>query len=290
VVLDSRQKRPSTKTAYLRAVQSFLDFAGAVPSHWTGHAVERWRDALHRAGRKPRTVNAMLSAVKFAAKRLHALDPRNPDFAAAAERFKVYPEKLRTPISVADARRILDAISEDTPRDLRDRALLILGFRTGLRRESLQRLAFEDIDFRAHRMTVVIKGGRRHVLAFDPEVGRALGAWATWLRRLGVASGRVFRALRSTVARGGLAIGATLSPAAINQLVKQRAAAVGIPFHPHLMRHCFVSWAVSRGVSPAEIMRATGHRNMDMIALYTSLVPGDEAVGTKLPTLTRREE
>jgi integrase/recombinase XerC len=282
IVTTSTKKRPSTRAAYQRAIRSFIDHAG---SDWSGAAVESWRDALIAKGLSHRTINARLAAVRFASKRLHDLGHAERDAARAVEFLPVMKEKKRFARPIAEAMRLLDACRGRHPADLRDFALFTLGFRAGVRRESLAALKFDDIEGR--RFRVVIKGGRIHELVVDDDVIAAMRPWIAFLARRGITTGHVFRSIRPTMGPERVEVGDRLHPASINKIMEGRCQQAGVRFHPHLMRHCVISWLLGAGASVFRVQQLTGHRDPASIQEYAHDVDAErDPVGGLLPPFT----
>jgi integrase len=288
VVATSTKKRPGTRSVYQANVRAFLDFVGVthntLHTDFTGADVERWRDALLARGLSPRTVNGKLAAIKFASKRLDALD-HGHDFAKAVEFLPVVIEKKRFAPTIERGRRLVDGCCGALPIDLRDRALIVIALRTGCRREGLAELQLVDIEPGASAMTVVIKGGRRHRIALDLESRAALSAWLVWLTGRGAIDGYVFRSLRRGIS--GWVIGDRLHASSVNLIFNKRAMRSNAGhWFPHLARHSFVSWADGAGVPRTRIANVTGHQNLDGLSPYLSDVDGDtDPVGQHLPSL-----
>jgi integrase len=277
-------RRDKTKRVYLAAVWSYVRYAGAKPEGWTPESVESWRAAMKVS---PTTANNRLSGLKYASKRYAALG-WGPDFAAGSEHLQVVHEKLRRPLDHDVAARLVAAATDGTPRGARDRAILILGFRTGLRREGIVNLDFADIDGR--KLKVTLKGGRRHEIpAVDDEVLQALDQWMSWLHAQGVTSGPIFRRVNQNRGRWSVG-GKRLVPESINLIVNTRAKQAGVDkAHPHLMRHSFISWMVAEGIDDRRIMAVTGHTNPKSISIYhTDIKAEQDPIGAHLPRLVRK--
>ncbi len=46
--------------------------------------------------------------------------------------------------------------------------------------------------------------------------------------------------------------------------------------YPHLLRHSFATWALSRGMNPIQLAQILGHSSLRMIQqVYSHLTPGD---------------
>jgi len=285
VIETSTRKRPSTKKAYRRSVRLFEEFASrSTNAVHTGAAVERWRDALLAQGLSPRTVNVKLAAMKFATKRFEALG-HGVDFARAVEFLPVTKIKKRFARPVAEAVRLLDACRGTRPCDLRDFAMFSLGFRTGLRRESLASLRLEDIQGR--RFRVLIKGGRIHELYVDDEVIAAMAPWIDFLKKNKIPIGYVFRSLRPSIRPPGVVVGDRLHPSSVNAIMATRCEQAGLRMHPHLMRHSCISWLLDAGASVFRVQQLTGHRDPASIQEYAhDTRAAAEPIGGMLPPLT----
>jgi integrase len=287
VIRQSQRLSPRTRAIYLKAVESFVAYAGENPGGWHGAIVEQWRDGLRR-GRKSQTVNLYLAGLRFATKRIAELQ-RNPslDFARVAETLKPDAEEVRQPLSVDQARAILATCRGDSPADLRDRALLVLGFRTGLRRAGLAGIQLDNIDAKAIR-GVVLKGGALLDIILDEEMRTALRPWISWLHRKGITTGTLFRRLsREGLGGGTTLMGTGISAGGVYAIIRRRAEQAGISHvHPHLLRHSFISWSVEQGSKAYEIRGVTGQKTDSIVNRYTKDLAAAEArVSASLPKL-----
>jgi integrase len=60
--------------------------------------------------------------------------------------------------------------------------------------------------------------------------------------------------------------------------------------YPHLLRHSFATWQLSRGMNPIQLAQILGHSSLTMIqAVYSHLSPGD-AYEAMLRTLREEED
>lgn len=282
VVASSTRKRPRTIDAYLHAVKSYLGYVR--DAAFTGASVEAWRDAMALSGLAPVTVNARLAGLKFASRRYEALG-FGPDFARAAEPVQVVWQKKRFAPRFEVGQRLVDACRGSSPMALRDRAMIVLALRTGMRRESLAELMIEDVEIDRPAATVIIKGGRRYRVRFDAEeAGTELATWLRWLDAVhGITTAHVFRSLRQGI--DGWIVGDRLHPTSINRIFKHRAEIAGLHFHPHLARHAFVSWADAAGMRRSEIMAVTGHLDERSLAAYLDPDIDDAPVVARIPPL-----
>ena len=295
IVLKSPRKRYHTKRTYLRGIRDYLAYSRGVLE---GPMVESWRDMMIHRGLAARSVNTYLSGLQWASARL-ADRHRDPslDFARYAEQLKVDEgPKNRLPLTHLQAAALLattdDGPSLGVPHDLRDRAIILLGLKTGLRRYGIVNIDRED--WLSSHLTVTLKGGRRHTIVLDQEVVDALGAWTKWLDRQGVRDGAMFRGLRHELDAEGkdhYVITDRYTSDGLYKQLKTRAKRVGLDFFPHLFRHTFVTWCQQAGVPAYRITAITGHRTDGILDTYTTDMEAEtRPVGSLLPSLTRPTE
>lgn len=164
------------------------------------------------------------------------------------------------------------ATCEDTLRGKRDRALLLFAWASGGRRRS--EITGADMQF-----LKAIPDGFMYTLAYSktnqsglaqpenskPVLGIAAEALQIWLDTSGITEGRIFR----RVLKGGH-VGATLSAAAVRDIVLARCLAAGIEgaFSAHSLRSGFVTEAGRQNVPLAETMAMTGHHSVTTVLGY----------------------
>jgi integrase len=169
--------------------------------------------------------------------------------------------------------KILATCAADNLRDIRDRAILMLGFASGGRRRS------EIAGLRVEQLTIEVKDGPRlpslaiHLGrtktsgADDDEVvyltGCPVDALNAWLRVAKIESGSVFR----KVDRRGNVSARALEPSA----VKDRAEPAGLnpdEFSTHGLRSGYLTEAANRGIPLPEAIGQSRHRSMQQASSY----------------------
>lgn len=281
-IISRSQLAPLTKDAYTSSIERFMGFAGHDPAKWTPMQVEAWRDHLLGEGLKPQTANRHLYALRYLGRRIEAL-AIGYDFARAAESSKVAGRKRRVALNVDEVSSVIDTTAADRPPDVRDRALVTLGVRAGLRVSEMVNLAWPMLQENA--ITFTIKGGRTHRIVLDTESLAALHDWGEVSGR----KGRVFRSMRSKL-DGTYAMGPGLTRQGVHKILSGRAEDAGLSrhIHPHLLRHTFITWALRAGVPPQRVMLITGHLNLQTLSGYVSDLDAEtNPVGNSLPPLRR---
>ncbi len=142
---------------------------------------------------------------------------------------------------------------------LRDRALMLTLFCTGMRREEVSRLDRLDVqDGHADRALITGKGEKERVVFFDDRTQAALREYLA-ARRDSLAP--MF--LRHDNHRGRAAGHGgerwRLSPQSVWAIVKRYAKEVGVPATTHHFRHSKASVLLNRGASLSEVQDILGH-------------------------------
>jgi len=175
-------------------------------------------------------------------------------------------------------RPLLEALlasCDDSPRGLRDRALLSLAWASGGRRRSeIAGLRREDADVTDYPRTGVI--GLRLVAtkttgpASTPPLlvkGRAAAALMHWIEAAGIAEGPLFR----PVSRAGRVLARPLSPDGVRVILRHRLTLAGHDpgfATPHGLRSGFLTQAALDGAPLAAAMRLSLHRSAAQAQRY----------------------
>jgi len=144
----------------------------------------------------------------------------------------------------------------------RDRCMLLTAYRHGLRVSELVNLMWNQIDFRNAEMHV------RRVKKGSPAVHPIKGDELRLLRKAKEKYDSAF----VFVSERGL----PLSRSAIANIMTRagRRAEIGLPVHPHMLRHACGFYLANRGVDTRTIQAYLGHRSIQHTVRYTELAPG----------------
>lgn len=292
IIIDYPDLVPSTKTAYLRAVDRFVEYAGDKPSGWTNRAVQGFYKTLLDSGLRAQSANAIIAGVAYASKwwaRGEGRPELNFGEIRLAQPGNFLPKEALEP---EEALKLLDttkprmnlsqfeianrkAIPENRALgfELRDRAMIILGLETGMRRMSMSEMLIENISTKPYPNVRVKLKGKALELEAVPLTDVAMVAledWLSWLRHTPsgqkIKAGPVFRELQWRVLKGKRVLAVTdrdrigITGAAIYKMVQKRAVIAGIrSISPHLFRHSFVTWRVQMDMTPQLIAAITHH-------------------------------
>lgn len=157
----------------------------------------------------------------------------------------------------------------------RDRALLLVGFASALRRSELVALNVDDLSFTKEGLIITIRRSKT-----DQEgVGRLIAipqvrsrncpcrALRGWIEEAGIEEGAIFR----RVDRHEQVLSSRLSGQTVSLIIKERARAIGLDaskYSGHSLRAGFATAAVKSGASMSSIRAQTGHKSDAMLQRY----------------------
>ncbi len=146
---------------------------------------------------------------------------------------------------------------------IRDRAILLLLYATGMRASEVVGLSAGDINFTLGVVRVFGKGGKERIV---PVAEQALQAVREYMAQYGeafFADGRQKLILSRT--------GRQMRREDIYRMVKKyvRKAAVKGRVSPHTLRHCFATELLSRGADLRSVQEMLGHADVATTEIYT---------------------
>ena len=180
----------------------------------------------------------------------------------APKKAKVLPRVL----SEEETFRMLEAVKDDDPVSLRDRAMLEVMYGCGLRVSELCELKGDSLVAEGELLRIFGKGSKERIVPIGGAAGRALNDYITGARefftRGNLAETHVF------VTR----LGRPFTRQGVFKIVRARAAAVGIAadrISPHVLRHCFASHMLAHGADIRAIQELLGHADIGTTQVYT---------------------
>lgn len=181
---------------------------------------------------------------------------------------------LRKPIQASVMKKLLAAPTRETPKGLRDRALLILLALYGLPVIEVHRLNAEDVDLRAARLRVVGRGRKPRFIELAPGTTTTLQAWLTTRTLLAPQTPALFVSLHWT--RGRSEPLERLSVRGIRQVVDGHLMQIDAK-RPgrscHSLRRACVALAVEAGADPAAVAKSIGQASVASIQDYIDHLP-----------------
>ena len=258
-----------TQEAYLRDVRMLVRFLEE-RSRTSVVSVLRtditdYLETLHRAAKRASSRARAFTAIKefFAhLKEMHFVRVDPTDGLEAPKKGLVLPKIL----SEDAMRRLVESVSGDAPRDLRDRAMLELLYGCGLRVSELCDLTLDSFPEGADLVRCTGKGSKDRIVPLGHAAGDALT--------------RYLESARASFNRGNLAerhifltrLGGKFTRMGVFKILKQRASAAGLDasvVSPHVLRHCFASHLLAHGADIRAIQEMLGHASISTTQVYT---------------------
>jgi site-specific recombinase XerD len=272
----------NTKRAYRADLKDFISWCDQrkVRSLPADHqTVALYVSSLVGAGKKPATIKRRLAAIGKAHELSGTMNPCAHPVVKAAVRGYVMKVGARptqkSPITQTEIKKIIAACEGETLFELRNRALLLVGFAGAFRRSELVALDVTDLEWSDEGVALVTRRGKSdqtgqgHVRAI-PFVGGptcAAVALAEWINAAEIENGPVFR----TLTRGGSVTPRRLDTGSVALIVKSMVKGAGMDpakYAAHSLRAGHVTEARRQGIADSDTMATTGHKRVETLDIY----------------------
>lgn len=258
-----------TISAYAAFARQFLIArfsSGTVDLHelCAADAIEFVQRMAQRLG--PRRLKLSITALRSFLGHAQMLGEVTPGIAAAVPAVSVWSTTPALPraIDAEHARLAIDACDRRTAVGRRDRAVLLLLARLGLRSAEVAALMLDDVDWDAGRLRVCGKGAREALLPLPADVAQAIAGY--------LQDGRPIADDRHLFLRARAPVrGFKNSAVAVASIVTHALARAGVDAPhkgAHQFRHALATQMLRNGASLAEIGELLRHRSPQSTALY----------------------
>ncbi len=197
--------------------------------------------------------------------------------APAPVRRRISPEADRKHLTPLEVDRLLVAAKDNPRTGVRDRCLIFLMFRHGLRVTEACAMQMDQVDLESRILQVQrLKGGLSTTQPLRAEEIRLLKSWlqerARWLRRCGRGESRPGMAALDRQALFLSTRGTALSRKTFWALLRRygEEAGLSLPPHPHMLRHACGFALADQGADTRLIQDYLGHRNIQHTVRYTA--------------------
>ncbi len=254
-----------TSVRYLAEAARWLPSLGADPS--TYDAVTIRNVVLQQpANRSHKSVQLTAIVLRSYLRYLAAIDVCRPELVHAVP-YARRPRNAGLPrfLSPPTIEQIIASCDVSTPAGLRDRAIILLLARLGLRAGDICQLGLADIDWTTARLRVDGKNRRATQLPLPQDAGDALLTYIEQARPA-VRQDRVFLGLQAPFR--------PLKSSAIACLVARARTRAGIedgPSGSHVFRHSLATSMVRSGSSLEAVGAILRHRSPETTAIYAKV-------------------
>lgn len=276
--LDASQSS-STKRAYASDVRHFLSHGGSIPC--TAKRLAKYLAESANAGLAVATLTRRVTAIHKA-----HLEQKQPS-PACSEIVKQVMQGIRRtlgtkqrqakPLMKKDLLAVLEGIKHhQTPvKTARDRALLLVGFASAMRRSELVRIRMEHLHHSANGIEIELpvsktdqeRHGRTVFIPCATGIHCPVAALLHWRKVADINEGYIFRAVNrhDRVASQGL------SAQSVALILKGAMAQAGVDsknISGHSLRAGYCSSAAEQGLQPWQIREQTGHKSDLTLSKY----------------------
>ena len=212
----------------------------------------------------------------------HYLDTKHPIIVEnfmGIKRLKGISQNGKKPLLINDLKEIIDVINKQEEPDLkklRNKALLLLGFAGGFRRNELVSLNFEDLNFVFEGVKIKIKrsktdqfgeGFMKGIPHFENYLYCPVKNLKNWLNISKIKRGPIF----VRFSKGVNLTNIRLTDQSVALIIKEYLTKAGVDnknYSGHSLRSGFATSAAEAGAEERSIMAMTGHKSSEMVRRY----------------------
>jgi len=200
----------------------------------------------------------------------HYLDTKHPiimENLHGIKRVKGSNQKAKKPLLINDLKIIINKIDEiNVPekKQIRDKALILIGFSGGFRRSELVNIDYDDLEFVNEGVKIFIKRSKtdqsgegmiKAIPYFDNKLFCPVTKLKDWINFSEIKSGKVFN----------------ISDKSVALIIKKYLSLSGFDankYGGHSLRSGFATTAAEFGAEERNIMAMTGHKTTQMVRRY----------------------
>lgn len=175
--------------------------------------------------------------------------------------------RLAKTITKDEAQRLLARPNLDAPTGLRDRCMMELMYRAGLRVGEVCGLQLRDVDWDEGIIRFSGKGDKERTAYLDAPTLEILKRWKGVRRKYAARQPHLFTTLR----------GGPVNRKDVWEMVVRRAERAGIERHvtPHMLRHTFATELLGEGFNIREVQELVGHADVRTTQIYTHVMDAE---------------
>lgn len=265
---DVKKTSENTELSYkrdLQKLQSFLEEQGIEDPHRiTETSLNSYILFLEKNQFAPATVSRHIAAVKAF---FHFMVKRGMVSEDVSENLKAprIEKKMPEILTMEEVVRLLEQPGRNTPKEIRDRAMLELLYATGIRVSELISLQITDLNLRLGYI-ICRDSSKERAIPFGNQAKEALLLYLKEARDI-LIKGTQTEALFVNCS------GKPMSRQGFWKLIKYYAAKAGIEtdITPHTLRHSFAAHLVENGADLHSVQEMMGHSDISSTQVYANM-------------------
>ena len=212
----------------------------------------------------------------------HYLDTKHPiiiENLMGIKRRKGTIQKGKKPLLINNLKTIINVINKEKDPDikkLRNKAILLIGFSGGFRRNELVSLDLEDVEFVFEGLKITLKRSKtdqfgegmiKGIPHFENSLYCPVTSLKRWISIAKIKNGPIFRKF----SKGSKLTNHRLTDQSVALIIKDCLLKAGIDsknYSGHSLRSGFATSAAEAGAEERSIMAMTGHKSTEMVRRY----------------------
>lgn len=175
-------------------------------------------------------------------------------------------DKLPIVLSIEEVKILLDSLKDDTPLELRNKAMIELTYACGLRESELVGLKLNDLHFNQGIINVLGKGSKERIVPINNEAIKTVNLYLEKARPI----------LRKEHSKNILFLsknGKVIPREYFYTMLRDKGVVAGLrkKVTPHMLRHSFASHLLERGLDLRLIQELLGHEDISTTEIYTHI-------------------
>jgi len=221
-----------------------------------------------RSGQTAKTIAKDMAAFDAYFKFLILEGVRKDNPMARLERPK-REQTLPSVLSIEEINTLLDTVPEDSPNNIRDRALFELMYSSGLRVSEIIDIKMEDIFFDEYLLKVRGKGAKERIVPFGKVAKQKLIDYIEERNKL-----LSVKYSKNTATSGYLFLnkfGSRITRQGVWKRIKKLSSMCGIYTKLHTLRHSYASHLLKGGADLRSVQCLLGHASITTTEVYTHI-------------------
>lgn len=260
---------PNTISAYKNDIKQLAEHCIQInifPVQVNEDNIKNYTKILSESGLKRTSVSRKISSIHHFFNYLKRIGKisSNPISEMVIPRSK---RPLPKPLTVEEVEKVLKSIGNETPEDIRDRAIFELIYSSGLRVSEICGLKYSSIMWEDKLIRIIGKGNKERLV---PLGGLALKSLKIYLE---VARVKLLKNKKDIDRIFLSSRGRPISRQMIWIKLKKAAYKAGIDkeIHPHTLRHSFATHLLQGGADLRAVQDLLGHSSINTTQIYTEL-------------------
>lgn len=263
-----KKKSLNTELSYKRDLSKMVDYFAGIDINdvngITEEALAGYVEYLNASGFAAATVSRSVASAKafFHYCANEGIIDKDPTGILKAPKIE---KKMPEILTIDEVNRLLEQPKGDSPKEIRDKAMLELLYATGIRVTELMNLRNEDVNIQMGFITCR-SGGKERVIPFGKEAKVAM------LRYLEGGRGALVEDNKSDILFANCS-GQQMSRQGFWKIIKYYSKKAGITadITPHTLRHSFAAHLVENGADLHAVQEMLGHSDISTTQIYASM-------------------